>query len=595
MYAIDIGRPHGRIGGWGPDGRPAVTTVPLDPALAADPAAALAALLAAARESPDRADSGAGDTAVALALPVGDGGDPEDGAGEREQALRRAAEQAGLRVAHVVPEAVAAALHYGAVVEGVDRTVLVCDQGAGTLDLTVLDIAPHRTVHVAATRRLPVPEGDWDGGTVAAVTGFCADAPRHPDAVLLAGELPGAPGTADRLETALGLPVRCHEPELAVVYGLLALFDFGALRVRYGQDGSRAPRLHAPEPLPRHHVEDPEPPAAYRYEDPEPPAAPVAPEPPAPPVRAPEAARAPVPGPLPEPPLDTEPPREPGPHPVSEPGLDPGSEAVAEPGFGPAPPSASEPPPAAAPAGAEGPVRNEPPAEPWRDAGPGPEGSAETAGGAPGALVAVPVEELQALRRGAHLLVLWAWPPGARTARVRWRVEGETSARGPLSGDVRCGRREYEHDGGLDLTVGRGAVTLTVEALVADRGVDCEGASSLLIDAEPPVVEYEPSVRRRLKGRIATVTFTSETACELPALRIVHGVGRYRPTRMSDGAVLHEVPAQRLTARQPLAVEFPFPATRDTSWLVCFPADADAAADQGVDVRPTALHRLRVT
>lgn len=204
--------------------------------------------------------------------------------------------------------------------------------------------------------------------------------------------------------------------------------------------------------------------------------------------------------------------------------------------------------------------------------------------------------QLQAIRRDDHLLILWAWPDSALTARVRWRREDATTAGdGPRDGDIRCQRRVYEHDGGLDLPVGRGAVTLTVEALVPDPAVNTEGAASLRIPAEPPIVEYEPSLRRRLTGaRVATVTFTARTGCDLPALRIVHGLGRYRPTSTAEGTVLHEVPAQRLPAGTPLTVEFPFPGTRGPSWLVCFPGP-DSDQDRDIDIRPTALHRLRVT
>ncbi|MYR42665.1 hypothetical protein GTW67_11660, partial [Streptomyces sp. SID5910] len=273
-------------------------------------------------------------------------------------------------------------------------------------------------------------------------------------------------------------------------------------------------------------------------------------------------------GPAPEPPTATVP----GPRRAPEP-----------------PPPASEPPPAPhtthtpeAPATSDAP-NTAAPAEPAAD---------------PRDQLAVPVGQLQALRRGDHLLVLWAWPDGALSARVRWRREpgpGGAGPRGgvPREGELLCRRRVYEHDGGLDLAVGRGAVTLTVEALVAAPGTDCEGASSLLVAAEAPVVEYEPSVRRRLKGRVASVAFTSATGCDLPALRIVHSLGRFRPTSTAEGTVLHEVPAQRLPAGAPLTVEFPLPATRGPSWLVCFPADA--ATDTPVDIRPTALHRLRVT
>jgi hypothetical protein len=210
------------------------------------------------------------------------------------------------------------------------------------------------------------------------------------------------------------------------------------------------------------------------------------------------------------------------------------------------------------------------------------------------------VTQLQAIRRDDHLLVLWAWPDSALTARVRWRREDATATGdGPRDGDIRCQRRVYEHDGGLDLPVGRGAITLTVEALVPDPAADTEGAASLRVPAEPPIVEYEPSLRRRLTGaRVATVTFTARTGCDLPALRIVHGLGRYRPTSTAEGTVLHQVPAQRLPADTSLTVQFPFPGTKGPSWLVCFPADGPASdqdRDIVIDIRPTALHRLRVT
>lgn len=45
-------------------------------------------------------------------------------------------------------------------------------------------------------------------------------------------------------------------------------------------------------------------------------------------------------------------------------------------------------------------------------------------------------------------------------------------------------------------------------------------------------------------------------------------------------------------------MEFPFPGAKGPSWLVCFPADgpdSDPDQEHDIDIRPTALHRLRVT
>ncbi|WP_125262384.1 Hsp70 family protein [Streptomyces alboflavus] len=549
MLAIAIGLRVARVGRLDPDGRPTVTVTDLAGAdAAADPASALAAL-----------GAGATDEEAALALPAT--------ADRRAEArLRRPAEDVGLRVSRIVPEPVAAALHYGAIAEGVHRTVLVADQTAGAVDLTVLAITPDLTVRVVTTRTAQLAD---DHG-LAALARELAEA--APDAVLLSGDLYATPARradVESLPEAQGLTVRCRTPELAVVHGLLLLEDFGLLRVATGPAPASTgfpPPLEDPEPgawpTP---AEDPEPhgipPASALKDREDPPPADSGPtasqgrgerrdEPP-PPRSQPQTETTPMgrgelrdqpPPPRSQPPTETTP--DPTPTPPSE--------------------AAGEPPP-------------QPP--------PSPEAPRQRS---------VPVTQLQAIRRDDHLLVLWAWPDAALTARVRWRREDASAdGDGPRDGDIRCQRRVYEHDGGLDLRLGRGAVTLTVEALVPDPAVDTEGAASLRIAAEPPIVEYEPTLRRRLNGtRYATVTFATRTGCDLPAVHVVHGLGRYRPTSTAEGAVLHEVPAQRLPAGAPLVVKFPFPGTRGPSWLVCFPADAP---DTDIDLRPTALHRLRVT
>ncbi|WP_405392696.1 Hsp70 family protein [Streptomyces sp. NBC_01102] len=671
MIAIDLGHRFGRIGRIGPDGRPDVTATELEGTDGVlDPGRALPQLFgpapdgsAAAAAEPDRT--------VVLGVPA---------SGGREDELRRAAESAGLDVERVVPAPVAVALHYGAVAEGVDHTVLVCDQGARTLDLSVLAIAPDLTVHVVRTHSLPIGGDDWDAaiaaelagrvpdgvdprraagllrlslGTSDSVTESVSDAEggRHAltldratferavaplreralaavteqlstaepavGAVLLAGGLCAMPGRRAEIEgmpAAQGLTVRCRFPELAVIRGLLELRDFGVLRVitgpaprqvradagyggadaGYGGAAGGHPRADVgdvrTDPLPPDSVTDPDPDpdprTGHAPEDPDPETRPDD-TPTATDARHQDAAADP----------GKAAPHTEAPHTGGGPTTVPGPRRTPE----PPPPSAPEagPAPGRAPGRASEPASEEPAPEPPEQSAPASDDTAAPRPSQPSAdpqaRFAVPVGELQAIRRGGHLLVLWAWPDGALTARVRWRREGGSAGQGPDDGDVVCRRRVYEHDGGFDLAVGRGAVTVTVEALVADLGRDCEGASSLLVPTEPPVVEYEPTVRRRLRGRTASVTFTSRTACDLPGLHLVHSLGRFRPTSTAEGTVLHEVPAQRLSAGTPLTVEFPLPPTRGPSWLVCFPADANAGTDSGIDIRPTALHRLRVT
>ncbi|RMI34746.1 hypothetical protein EBN88_23110, partial [Streptomyces triticirhizae] len=248
-----------------------------------------------------------------------------------------------------------------------------------------------------------------------------------------------------------------------------------------------------------------------------------------------------------------------------------------------------------------------PPEEPGpgpRSAGPGPDGQDPPAGED---LVPAPVTELAAIRRDDHLLVVWVWPAGSRTALVRWRLEdGGTHGR-PGSGEATCSRRAYDHDGGFELDAGYGAVSLTVEALVPGQaGATFAGPARLRVAARPPVVSYEPSLRRTLRGRVARLAFRADASCHLPALIVVHGTSRYRPSNPGEGRLVHEIPPQRVDPGAPTVVEFPFTPSRGDNWLVCFPArparpvteggpagaTGDTSESDAIVLRPSARHRL---
>jgi molecular chaperone DnaK len=83
------------------------------------------------------------------------------GVGERE-ATRKAGEIAGLRVLNLVPEPVAAALHYEALSGGGDRTVLVYDLGGGTFDTTVIRLAGNDIRVLCTDGDHHLGGADWD-------------------------------------------------------------------------------------------------------------------------------------------------------------------------------------------------------------------------------------------------------------------------------------------------------------------------------------------------------------------------------------------------------------------------------------------------
>jgi actin-like ATPase involved in cell morphogenesis len=543
-------------------------------------------------------------------------------------ALRRAAAAAGLTVAGVIAEPVAAALHYGTVADGAEQVTVVHDLGATTLDVTVLRISG-RNVAILRSARYPVGGRQWDhtvAGELLSETGTAttfdlgtalASAERlrvkltedeqasdwltgpsgerevhldrarleaitaplvdqiiihtrqvidaaaaggaRADTVLLAGGASQMPMVARALAAGLGLAVRASQPQLAVVRGLALAQGFGLLFVT-GQDG-------APLDLP----------AAPAL----PPAARVAGQQ-ARPADDEQAATVPLRQARPSPPLPT-----------------------GEQRAGPADATATN----------GDPATGDPATGGWAGHGGG-AGTADPAGHAdpaddvagPEMLTGWPVAGLHCLRRGERLLLTWDWPAGSVMATVRWRTDADLPGR---QGSARCSKRQYEHDGGFELRVGRHGAEITVEALGywgQQDTPDTPPPANLQVPPDLAAVSYDPRLRREWrhwkewlkKGMVrwtATVRFASDTDISLSPVHVVLGGGSYRPQSAADGALVHTVAAQRLTAGIPVLVSFELTPPRGTCWLVCLlDEEHKANGDPQVpaDLRPASLHRLKV-
>ncbi|WP_424187974.1 Hsp70 family protein [Actinokineospora sp. G85] len=77
-------------------------------------------------------------------------------------ATKKAGEIAGLDVIGIVPEPVAAALHYEATAEAGDRTILVYDLGGGTFDTTVIRVSAQEVAVVCTDGDDRLGGADWD-------------------------------------------------------------------------------------------------------------------------------------------------------------------------------------------------------------------------------------------------------------------------------------------------------------------------------------------------------------------------------------------------------------------------------------------------
>jgi molecular chaperone DnaK (HSP70) len=83
------------------------------------------------------------------------------GIAERE-ATKRAGELAGLNVIDIVNEPIAAAISYGALREGTDRTIFVFDLGGGTFDTTVITMRDGNITTVCIDGDHELGGADWD-------------------------------------------------------------------------------------------------------------------------------------------------------------------------------------------------------------------------------------------------------------------------------------------------------------------------------------------------------------------------------------------------------------------------------------------------
>jgi molecular chaperone DnaK len=83
--------------------------------------------------------------------------------GEAEKlATRNAGRIAGLNVLSLVPEPVAAALHYNSLSAGSDRTILVFDLGGGTFDTTVIRLTGNAVTVICTDGDHNLGGADWD-------------------------------------------------------------------------------------------------------------------------------------------------------------------------------------------------------------------------------------------------------------------------------------------------------------------------------------------------------------------------------------------------------------------------------------------------
>lgn len=131
------------------------------------------------------------------------------------------------------------------------------------------------------------------------------------------------------------------------------------------------------------------------------------------------------------------------------------------------------------------------------------------------------VSGLLARRRWDTVTVSWQWPPGVREARIHWST---------LDQDVEltCTKRQFYDNGGVVLATGPEEVTVSVAALIRERGeLLASPVVTTVVGSRRPALTW--SLQRSAKRHII-LRLRGDQSCPVPALVLV--VGREILTRL---------------------------------------------------------------
>ncbi|GGU59190.1 hypothetical protein [Lentzea flava] len=198
-----------------------------------------------------------------------------------------------------------------------------------------------------------------------------------------------------------------------------------------------------------------------------------------------------------------------------------------------------------------------------------------------------PVTGVKAERFGDLVRVRWVWPDGATAVRVRWWPSEEDDT--PLHvEELDISARVHTDSGGAEISAGPGATTVALQTVMRDRNTDSVSATVLTrISGRPANVGYTVRLAGLPGRRRLDLTLTSDRACRVPAIVVVHRTDGVIPLRADRGRVIATLPPRNLTAGVPVTVSLP-ERVSPLSGLACFPDPGSTTADEVTLVPRTA-------
>ncbi len=191
-------------------------------------------------------------------------------------------------------------------------------------------------------------------------------------------------------------------------------------------------------------------------------------------------------------------------------------------------------------------------------------------------MLMAPARDPQATRRANDVKLSWVWPDDATDVVIR-HPDGET----------KCSRRAYYEEGGCQVPVGRGEVTLGIIA-VYDGASGPVTAPPAWVPVSSRPVHAPYGIRKRpLHRRQRVIEVSAEDPVRLPPLVIVQTTGRYPPAGPAEGERVREAAGQHAGPGQAARITVTLPHL-NPGWLACFidPQRHDPDADVVVLIQP---------
>lgn len=173
--------------------------------------------------------------------------------------------------------------------------------------------------------------------------------------------------------------------------------------------------------------------------------------------------------------------------------------------------------------------------------------------------LATPVKNLVAERLGDQTRLSWTWPEGAVETIIAWP-----------GGERRCTWRQYHTEGGFAIPAGPDEMVVSARAVHPGQQSELVAAPiSCMVPGRKARVSYHWLKAGPLHGGRRVLELTTDRACQLPELVVVHSTAKFPPDEPDEGIEIVRLPPVSIAPGTSVKVPVDLP-KRASGFLACF-------------------------